>query len=192
MEHLLQINQLSVREKFSVSQGVGCSFEVFNHVGQRLFQAKQSIAICGPLFNVVIQDNSNNEVLELVEHCSCTCTREVEVHSPPGSPIGFVQLHWNSLVTHLSVMNSFKEVMLLILGPSFQNNIFGNSTFEVKSRDEQHVLGMLKMESDQLLVSFPLDLEVTMKAALLGSALYLNSLIKEKRRNLQRQARQNS
>ncbi|XP_066444721.1 phospholipid scramblase 3-like [Eleutherodactylus coqui] len=89
-------------------------------------------------------------------------------------------------------MDASREVTLLILGPSFQNNIFGSSTFEVKSRDEQHVVGMIRTDSDQLLVTFPLDLEVTVKAMLLGAALYLGDLIKEKRRNLQMQAQSNS
>lgn len=192
MEHLLQINQLTVREKFAVSQGRGSSFDVFNHVGQRLFQANQSVVCCGPVYDVTITDNSNNEVLHLLENSACSCTRQMEVHCPPGYPVAFVKLHWNSLITHVSVMNSSSEVMLLILGPSFQTNIFGNSTFEVKSRDEQHVLGMIRTETDHIMVSFPLDLEVMMKAALLGSALYLSCLIKASRLQLQRNARQNS
>ncbi|KAG9469749.1 phospholipid scramblase 3-like [Eleutherodactylus coqui] len=191
LEHLLQVNQLTVKEKFSVSQGWSFSFEVLNHVGQRLFKADQSVVCCGPIYDVTIKDNSDNEVLHLLENCSCTCSRETAVLCPPGSPIGFVRLHWNNLVTHLSVMDSSRELTLLILGPSFQTSVFGNSTFEVKSRDEQHVVGMIKTENDQLLVTFPLDLEVTVKAMLLGASLYLNNLIKTKRRNLERNARHN-
>ncbi|XP_072006200.1 phospholipid scramblase 2-like isoform X2 [Engystomops pustulosus] len=175
MEHLLQINQLTVREKFRVSQGLNSSYDVLNHLGQRLFQAEQSVVCCGPPYDVKFSDNSGNEVLQLLENCSCTCTRQIQVHCPLGCPVGFVKLHWNSMVTHLSVMNASQEVMLLIVGPSLQTSIFGNSTFEVKSRDEQHVVGMIRTESDQLLVSFPLDLEVLMKAALLGASLYLVS-----------------
>ncbi|XP_056408201.1 phospholipid scramblase 2-like [Hyla sarda] len=176
----------------SVSQGWGSTFDVLNHLGQRLLQADQNIVCCGPVYDVLIKDNSGNEVLQLVENCGCTCTREMSVNSPPGTPVGFVKLHWNSLVTHFSVMNCSKEVVLLILGPSFQNSIFGNATYEVKSRDEQHVVGMIKLETDHVLVSFPLDMEVTVKALLLGSSLYLSNFIKEKRRALQRQARSKS
>ncbi|XP_077117592.1 phospholipid scramblase 2-like [Ranitomeya variabilis] len=192
MEQLLQINQLTVKEKFMVSQGRNCTFDVLNHVGQRVFQAFQNVACCGPLYDVKIKDNSNNDVLQLLETCSCTCTREMEVHCPPGCPVGFVKVHNNLMVTHLSILNCSKEVTLIILGPRFQNSIFGNVTFEVKSQDEQHVVGMIKMEGDQIFVSFPLDLEVTLKAILLGSALYLDHFIKVSRSNLQRQARHNS
>lgn len=175
-----------------MSQGWGSCFEVLNHLGQRLFKADQTVVCCGPLYDVTIKDNSDNEVLHLVESCGCTCTRETEVHCPPGTPIGYIRLHWNNLVTHMSVMNSAREVALLILGPSFQTSIFGNSTYEVKSRDEQHVVGMIKTESGQYLVTFPLDLEVTVKAMLLGATLYLENLIKSKRRALERKARSNS
>ncbi|KAM3910127.1 LOW QUALITY PROTEIN: phospholipid scramblase 3-like [Leptodactylus fuscus] len=189
MADLLQINQLMVREKFTVSQGWSCSFDVLNSLGQRLFQADQTVVCCGPLYDVKIKDNSGNEVLQLLEGCACTCTRQMEVLCPPGSSVGFVKLHWNNLVTHLSIMNSSHEVILLILGPNLQTGIFGNCNFEVKSREEQHVVGMIRTENDSLLLSFPLDLEVTVKATLLGSALYLNDLIKQKRKTLQRQAR---
>ncbi|XP_069819595.1 phospholipid scramblase 2-like, partial [Dendropsophus ebraccatus] len=174
MEHLLQINQLSVKEKFTVSQGLDSHYDVLNHLGQRLFQADHSVGCCGPIYDVSIKDNGGNEVLHLHEPCDCcSCTRLMEVRSPLGTPIGFVKWYWSNLVTHMSVMNFSKEVVLLILGPSFQDSIFGNNTFEVKSQDEQHVVGMIKTETDQLLVTFPLDLEVTVKALLLGASLYL-------------------
>ncbi|KAM4036976.1 phospholipid scramblase 2-like isoform 1-T2 [Anomaloglossus baeobatrachus] len=192
MEHLLQINQLIVKEKFTVSQGRNSTFDVLNHVGQRVFQAFQDVVCCGPLYDVKIKDNSGNDVLHLLESCGCTCTREMEVHCPPGYPVGFVKVHNNMMVTHLSIMNSSKQVALLILGPRFQNSIFGNVTYEVKSQDEQHVVGMIKMEGDHILVSFPLDLEVTLKAMLLSSSLYLDYFIKVSRSNLERRARQNS
>ncbi|XP_069806343.1 phospholipid scramblase 3-like [Dendropsophus ebraccatus] len=186
----LQINQLSVKEKFSVSQGNGSTFDVLNQVGQRLFQADEHDVCCGPTYDVSIKDNSDNEVLHLLGGgCCCSCTEEIAVQYFSGTLVGFVKLHDNNLVTHLSVMNSSKKVVLLILGPSFQDSIFGNSTYEVKSRDEQHVVGMIKMETDHSLVTFPVDMEVTVKALLLGSSLYLYNLIKAKRRRLRTQAR---
>ncbi|XP_018431227.1 PREDICTED: phospholipid scramblase 1-like [Nanorana parkeri] len=100
----------------------------------------------------------------------------VEVQCPPASPIGSVKLHWNNLVTHLSVMNANQQAVLLILGPSLQTSIFGNATFEIKSLDEQHVVGVIRMASGYSNISFPLDLEVTLKAVLLGAAMYLVSV----------------
>lgn len=190
LELLLQINQLTVREKFTVSQGWGRSFDVLNNVGQRLYQVVESVACCGPLYDVKIRDNNGADVIQLLENCGCTCTREVQVQSPPACPIGSVKLHWNNLVTHLSVMDANQQVVLLILGPSLQTSIFGNSTFEVKSVDEQHVVGVIRMESGNTVLSFPLDLEVTIKVVLMGAAMYLDNLILKKKRYVQRQARE--
>lgn len=129
----------------------------------------------------------------------------MEVQCPPETAIGSVKLHWNNLVTHLSVLNASQEVVLLILGPSLQTSIFGNSNFEVaqaegggggvavidlpvlgvgdpcvspqvKSRDEQHVVGVMRMGSGNFVLSFPLDLEVSLKAVLLGAVMFLVSV----------------
>ncbi|XP_077327286.1 phospholipid scramblase 3-like [Lithobates pipiens] len=189
LELLLQINQLTVREKFTTSQGWGRSFDVLNNVSQRIFQAEEKVACCGPVYDVTIRDNGGTQVMQLLENCGCTCTREVEIQCPPAHPIGLVKLHWNNMVTHLSVMNASQEVVLLILGPSLQTSIFGNSTFEVKSRDEQHVVGVMRMESGNYVVSFPLDLDVTIKATLLGAAMYLDHLILSKKKYVAKKAR---
>lgn len=190
LELLLQINQLTVREKFTTSQGWGRSFDVLNDVGQRLFQAEEKVVCCGPLYDVKIRDNNGKDIIQLLESCGCTCTRQVEVQCPPEAPIGSVKLHWNTMVTHLSVMNASQEVVLLILGPSLQTSIFGSSTFEVKSRDEQHVVGVMRMESGNYVVTFPMDLEVTLKAVLLGAVMYLDNIILKKKKFVERKARE--
>ncbi|KAM9312983.1 phospholipid scramblase 3-like [Gastrophryne carolinensis] len=193
LEHLLQLNQLSVREKFKVSQGWRSrSFDVLNNVGQRVFQAEATINFCGPLYDAKIRDNAGTDVLHLLENCGCICcTREMEVFGSTGSSFGSAKLHWNNMITHMSILNASKELVLLIVGPRFQTCIFGNCTFEVKSRDEQHVVGAIRMEGDQFLVSFPLDLEVVMKAVLLGAAMYLEDLIIAKRRQMERRTHSN-
>ncbi|KAM4689931.1 phospholipid scramblase 2-like [Rhinophrynus dorsalis] len=184
--YLLQINQLMVKEKFKVSQGWGRSFDVLSPLGQRIFQADQYVRFCGPLFSVKLQDNSGNEVVELIDSCKCSCTRQMEVHCPLGCPVGYVSLHWNQLITHMSVLNSNKELVFLIIGPSMRNSIFGNACFEVKSKDEEHVVGVIKNETEHFMVSFPLDLEVSLKAVLMASCLYLEAIIFNQRRALLR------
>ncbi|XP_031755478.1 phospholipid scramblase 2 [Xenopus tropicalis] len=186
-ELLAQINQLSIREKFKVSQGWGRSFDVLNSDGQRIFQAEQSAHFCGPVLDVNIRDNSGNEVMEFIDTCKCSCSREMEVYWPRGFPVGYVTLHWNQMVTHMSIMNSAKQTVLLIIGPSFRSGIFGNSCFEVKSTDEQHVVGVIRHENESFSVSFPLDLEVAIKAVLLGASFYLDAIIYQQRRRVQQQ-----
>uniref|UniRef100_A0A8C5QUE3 Phospholipid scramblase n=1 Tax=Leptobrachium leishanense TaxID=445787 RepID=A0A8C5QUE3_9ANUR len=182
LEYLVQINQLILQQKFSVSQGSGRTFDVLDAAAQRLFQAKQHSQCCGPVYNVRLKDNSNGDILELVEDCGCNCTRQMKVYSRDAALLGYVKLHNNSVVTHLSLLSPTTEVILIIIGPGFETNVFGNASFEVKSKDEQHVVGIMKNESEnQFLVSFPLDLEVTVKALLLSACFYLESLIFDKR-----------
>ncbi|OCT90937.1 phospholipid scramblase 2 [Xenopus laevis] len=188
-EFLTQINQLSIREKFKVSQGWGRSFDVLTSDGQRIFQAEQNAHCCGPLFDVNIRDNSGNEVMVFMDSCKCSCSREMEVYWPQGHTVGYVTVHWNQMVTHMSVLNSTKQTVLLILGPSFRSAIFGSSCFEVKSTDEQHVVGAIRNENESVTVSFPLDLDVAIKAVLLGASFYLETIIYHQRRNVQRQRR---
>uniref|UniRef100_A0A8C5M0A8 Phospholipid scramblase n=1 Tax=Leptobrachium leishanense TaxID=445787 RepID=A0A8C5M0A8_9ANUR len=133
LEYLTQINLLSVREKFKVSQGYGRSFDILDSLGQRLFQADEIVECCGPIYNVKILNNNGDRVMELVENCACSCTRQVKVFDVSGVPVAFVVLHWNTLITHLSVLTSSQELALIIVGPGFRTNIFGNVCFEVIS-----------------------------------------------------------
>ncbi|CAI9584829.1 unnamed protein product [Staurois parvus] len=184
LQRLLQMNQISMQEKFTVSQGWGRSFDVLDQMGQRIYQATQTVECCGPIYNLKVKDNAGQDVMEVLEHRACTCSRLMEVIVPSYGVVGLVTLHFKPLITHLSIMNPSKEVVLLILGPSFQTSIFGNVAFEVKSRDEQHVVGVIKGEGGQYTVTFPMDLEVTMKAVILASCFYLDSMIHDKRRHV--------
>ncbi|XP_053320195.1 phospholipid scramblase 3-like isoform X1 [Spea bombifrons] len=184
LEYLIPVNQLSVRERFTVSQGWSRSFDVLDAAGQRMFQATQRVQCCGPVYDVMLTEPGGRDALHLLENCGCTCTRRIQVYDQAGGLLGYVQLHWSSMITHLSVMNQSSEVILLILGPSFSTNIFGNVSFEVKSRDEQHVVGVIRNENEQFMVTFPADLDVTAKALLLGGCFYLDSLIYSKRKEL--------
>uniref|UniRef100_A0A8C5LTJ0 Phospholipid scramblase n=1 Tax=Leptobrachium leishanense TaxID=445787 RepID=A0A8C5LTJ0_9ANUR len=184
LEYLLQLNQLVVREKFSTFQGQSRFFDVLDPAGQRILQATQESLCCEPFYNLKITDNHNRELLEIVQECECTFTKQVYVYVLGVNLIGMVKLHLNSFVTHLSVMNPSQDVMLHIIGPGFQTNVFGNCCFEVKSRDEQHVVGMIKTENGQFFLTFPLDLDVSVKALLLGGCFFLDNLISLHKRQL--------
>ncbi|KAM4675185.1 phospholipid scramblase 1-like isoform 1-T4 [Discoglossus pictus] len=185
--YLTQINQFSVREKFSASQGWSTrSFDVLNPASQIIYQATKINHICGPTMDVNIKDNNGKDVMQLQDKLKCSCDRELQVLISPGSPAGYIILHWNAMVTHLSVLDARKEAVLMIIGPSLNTVIFGNAKFEVKSRDEQHVVGIIQHESEQFVASFPLDLDVTIKAVLLGACFYLDTLISNQRTRVQR------
>ncbi|CAI9584830.1 unnamed protein product, partial [Staurois parvus] len=176
LQSLLQMNQISMQEKFTVSQGWGRSFDVLDQMGQRMYQATQTVEFCGPLYDLKVRDNAGQDVMAVLETLACRCSRLMEVTIPSCGVVGSVMWNWRSFITHFSIMNPSKEVVLLILGPNFHNSIFGNITLEVKSPDEQHVVGMITSEGSQYTVTFPMDLEVTMKAMILALLLLLPGL----------------
>ncbi|XP_075062243.1 phospholipid scramblase family member 5-like isoform X2 [Mixophyes fleayi] len=188
LQHLLQISQFSVMEKFIVSQEWNRNFEVLDQMGQRIYQAEQQIRCCQGLYNLKIRDNSGQDVMEVTEGCGCRCHREMEVFSASES-LGSAIVHANLMITQLSVVNSSREVVLMILGPSFQTSIFGNVTFEVKSKDGEYDVGIIKYENNRFTVSIPMDLDVTVKGLLMATCFYLDCLLYTSRRNLVNQSR---
>ncbi|XP_030043492.1 phospholipid scramblase 3 [Microcaecilia unicolor] len=188
LEYLTQINQILIHPKYFTTQS-GKTYEIKNNIGQQIFIAHSDQKCCGPLYDVMIRDNSNMDVIHLLEICKCTCTHQIEVHSPPGTIIGYATLNWYTHVTSLSISNASKETVLLIIGPSFRTNIFGDTNFEVKSRDETQTIGQIIRDNDQFSIQFPLDLEVNIKVVLLGATLYLDHLVEIKRRELERRTR---
>nr|XP_033779769.1 phospholipid scramblase 2-like [Geotrypetes seraphini]XP_033779770.1 phospholipid scramblase 2-like [Geotrypetes seraphini] len=189
LEYLVQVNQLSVYTKYFTTQS-GKTYEIKNSIGQQIFVGHSDQKCCGPLYDVMLRDNSNTDVIQLLEICKCTCRREVEIYSPPGTIIGYATLSWYTHVTSLSILNASKETVLLIVGPSFRTLIFGDVNFEVRSKDETQTIGQIVKDNNQFSVQFPLDLEVKMKVVLLGATLYLDHLVEMKRRQLEREARQ--
>ncbi|XP_040203100.1 phospholipid scramblase 1-like [Rana temporaria] len=184
LQDLLQVNQLSIHERFSVSQRWARSFDVLDRRGRRVYGANQHVECCGPNFDLRVRDSRGDAVMDVIERNCCGCSREADVTLPDTECLGFVSFPSNNFITHLSIMDSSREVLLLILGPSLKISIFGNISFEVKSRDEQHVVGMIRSEGNQYTVIFPMDLEVTMKAMLLASCFYLDSIIYDQKRSI--------
>nr|XP_033781273.1 phospholipid scramblase 2-like [Geotrypetes seraphini]XP_033781274.1 phospholipid scramblase 2-like [Geotrypetes seraphini]XP_033781275.1 phospholipid scramblase 2-like [Geotrypetes seraphini]XP_033781276.1 phospholipid scramblase 2-like [Geotrypetes seraphini] len=187
LEYLIQVNQIIIQQKYFTTQ-TGKTYEILNTMGQRIFLGTQEIKCCVSQFDVKIMDNSNMEVIQLLEPCKCTCTHEAEIHSPPGTIIGYITLNWNTNVTSLSISNASKDIVLLIVGPSFRTNIFGDVNFEVKSLDETQTIGQISRDNEQYVVQFPLDLDAKIKVVLLGSAIFLDYMISASREQLLRRS----
>lgn len=188
LEYLTQIDQVVVREKFSSGQRWGRNYELLNILNQRIFFAKQEIQCCGPLYNLHVTDNNSKEVMQLLQHCKCTCSPDIEIHCPPGNIIGHSVWNWSAFVTSLSIQNATRQTVLAVVGPGFQQNIFGDVNFEVKSNDETQTVGMIRRESGQFTVQFPLDLDVNIKAVLIGSSFFLDAEIYSRRMKMLRDA----
>ncbi|XP_069500773.1 phospholipid scramblase 3-like isoform X2 [Ambystoma mexicanum] len=189
LEYLTQIDHVVVNEKFSSAQRWGRNYEMVNNLGQRIFTGKQEVVCCGPLYNLHISDNNSKEVMQLLQPCQCTCSPNLEIHCPPGNIIGYSMWNWNAFVTSLSIQNATKQTVLVVVGPGFQTNLFGDVNFEVKSNDETQTVGMIRRESGHFTVQFPLDLDVNIKAVLIGSCFFLDQAIYQQRQRMRRRGR---
>lgn len=156
------------------------NYIVMNSVGQQVFAVAEENDSC-PLqfccsdrpFTLHIQDNLGEEVMTLMRplRCDCCCfpccLQELEVQSPPGSPIGYVVQEWHPYLPKLTVQIKRREPQLKI-------------NFDVKFLDETVVLGQISKQwvgflrevftdADNFGISFPMDLDVKVKAVLLGA-----------------------
>ncbi|KAJ1080077.1 hypothetical protein NDU88_000298 [Pleurodeles waltl] len=194
LEYLTQIDHVVIHEKFSSAQRWGRNYEIVNSLNQRMFFAKQEVKCCCPLYDLHVLDNNNREVMQFLQQCQCTCcSSELEVHCPPGNIIGYSVWNYSNFVTSLYIQNDAKQTALVILGPGLQTIIFGDVVFEVKSNDETQTVGLIRRDSGHFSVQFPLDLDVMLKAVLIGSCFFLDHMIYARRQQmLQAQASSSS
>ncbi|XP_029436803.1 phospholipid scramblase 3-like isoform X2 [Rhinatrema bivittatum] len=184
LEYLTQINQILLRQKFYSPQNIN-HYEIQNNMGQRIYSAKEQKEFCGNLYHVKIMDNSEREVIQLLEIYKCfTSQREVEIQSPPGRIIGYITYAWQAFVTSLSVLDASKEPVLMVVGPGFQTNLFGDVNFEVKTKDKSQTVGKITKDSEVFLVQMPWDLDVQIKVILMGASLFLDHLVDMRRRQV--------
>ncbi|XP_030043542.1 phospholipid scramblase 3 isoform X2 [Microcaecilia unicolor] len=184
LEYLTQINQIQLRQKFYSPQNIN-QYEIQNNMGQRIYSAKEHKEFCGALYCVKIVDNMEREVIQLLETYKCfSSQREVEVQSPPGRIIGYITYAWQAFVTSLSILDAFKEPVLMVVGPGFQTNLFGDVSFEIKTKDKSQTVGKITKDNELFLVQIPWDLDVQMKVVLMGASLFLDHLVDMRRRQV--------
>ncbi|KAJ7313257.1 hypothetical protein JRQ81_004541 [Phrynocephalus forsythii] len=197
LEYLAQVDQVLIRQKVELVEGERCSnnkYEVLNSLGQPVFHAEErndccTRNCCGSLrrFSMSLEDPVGREVLRMVRPLKCVscwfpcCLQELEVQCPPGTTIGYVAQTWHPFTPKFSIQNVEKETVLRILGPCFAFSCGGDVNFEVKTRDESRGVGRISKQwggllkeiftdTDNFGIQFPMDLDVKMKAVLLGPA----------------------
>ncbi|KAA0190256.1 hypothetical protein HAZT_HAZT006378 [Hyalella azteca] len=171
-------------------------YEVKNSQGQTIFMALEdsdccSRNLCGNLrpLDIKIIDCNQTEVMKLVRPLACQgccfpcCLQTMDVECPPGTVVGRIEQQWSILTPKFDIKNEAGETVLKIKGPIFQCNFCGDVEFEILSVDGDTQVGKISKQWAGLLkemftdaehfgINFPLDLDVKVKATLLG-ALFL-------------------
>lgn len=108
----------------------------------------------------------------------------MEVSAPPGTILGTVEQEWSIFKPSFSVKNANGEVVLRIEGPFCTMSICGNVEFKVMSADGTREVGCISKQwsglaremftdTDYFGITFPLDLDVRIKAVLLGACFLI-------------------
>ncbi|KAJ0022471.1 hypothetical protein NQD34_009961, partial [Periophthalmus magnuspinnatus] len=204
LEYLTQIDQILVQQKVDYAEMIigwemSNNYDIKNSMGQQIFTAREddrnffTMQFYGPLrpFTIHIHDNFGREILTVTRPIKCAscccpcCLQEVEIQSPPGFPIGYVEQNWHPFLPKFTVLDATRSAQLKIKGPFCDCKCCSDVVFEVLSRDEEAVVGQISKQwggflqegfsdADNFGISFPMDLDVKVKAVLLGAVFLID------------------
>ncbi|XP_053165889.1 phospholipid scramblase 1-like isoform X3 [Hemicordylus capensis] len=186
-------------------------YELKNGLGQRVYFAVEEtdgFTLGGfeglRAFTIRIFNNLGQEVIELrrpfrdICRCCCCCfLQELEVHAPPGTPAGYIKENWQPWLPKFSVQNEAKEHVLKMFGPciGWGCSHHMDQHYEVTTRDEQHMVGRISNQLDGLVqeffrgadlfrIQFPMDLDIKMKAIMIGAGFLVGITVFEQMHRL--------
>ncbi|XP_012146865.1 phospholipid scramblase 2 isoform X1 [Megachile rotundata] len=197
LEYLMGLSHLFVQQKVELLEAfIGFEtknrYSVANIRGEPVYYVAEKSGFCGRLCcgtsrscEFLVVDNNRREVLRMVRPLRCNscccpcCLQELEVYSGD-ILLGSITQDWTLWRHTFSVRNAAGDTVLIIKGPWLRCCV--NVTFKIKSADDKHRVGDIKKEwsgiskevfttADNFGISFPLDLDVKIKAVLLGACL---------------------
>ncbi|XP_037614764.1 phospholipid scramblase 2-like isoform X1 [Sebastes umbrosus] len=209
LEYLTQIDQILIHQKVELLEAfigfeTNNQYEIKNSLGQKIYKAKEkndccTRNCCGSLrsFDMKIKDTSDREVIRLIRPFRCVscwcpcCLQEMEVQAPPGTTIGYIKQDWHPFLPRFSIQGANKETLMKLEGPCFACNCCGDVNFELKAKDGNKSIGRISKQWSGLLkevftdtdnfgIQFPLDMDVKMKAVLMGATFLIDFMFFEK------------
>jgi len=212
LEYLTQIDQLLVKQQVELLEAftgfeTNNKYKVKNSLGQNIYFAVEDTdcctrQCCGPArpFDMKIMDNHQQEVIHLNRPFRCTgCCfpcylQEVEVTSPPGTVVGYVEQKWSLCEPKFEIQDAQRNPILLIEGPLCTFNMCGDVEFKVLALDGSNQVGRISKQwsglvreaftdADTFGITFPMDLDVKVKATMLGACFLIDFMFFEKTGN---------
>ncbi|KAM3615747.1 uncharacterized protein V6R79_007246 [Siganus canaliculatus] len=196
LEYLTQINQILIHQKPKSL----CIWEmnnvyfVKNSAGQQLFVAtEEGGCFTGQLmgrnrpFTIHLHDNRAQEVLTVLRHIECCSPQSIQVQSPFGNPIGYVEHGWHYFTPEFTILDGMRVPVLKIKRPGCDFMCMSDVIFEVMSLDGSAVVGQINRQwrgfleecsstADHFDISFPMDLDVKIKAVIIGACFLIDFL----------------
>ncbi|XP_036752264.2 phospholipid scramblase 2-like [Manis pentadactyla] len=203
LEYLTQINQLLICQHFDPLEVLryfetSKKYEVMNNQGQRIYFAEEKSNcflrhFCGPTrpFTMTIYDNVGRDVITMHKalRCSCCCSKaclqKLKVEAPPGETIGYVYQYFHPFLSMFKIKNENKEDVMKIRGPCVVSSCLKDLNFNLLSLDEEMIIGKISKQlpgfmrelvinADKFGIQFPFDLDVKIKALMLGAGFLID------------------
>ena len=204
IDQLLVHQKVELLEAFTGWEGAN-KYVVKNTLGQQIYYAAENSGCCerqccknARSFEMKIVDNNQREVIHVERPLRCTsscycsecCRQFMEVQSPPGQPCGYIKANCSCIYPSFSVLDASMQEVLRIKGPCGGHGCCTCSPkYEVQSLDGSPV-GLIQKQwgglgkeafttADNFGVSFPMDLDVKVKATLLGACFLIDFIFFE-------------
>ncbi|XP_066203926.1 phospholipid scramblase 2-like [Saccopteryx leptura] len=208
LECLSQVDKIQIHQQIDLLEvlihiGTNNKYEIKNSLGQQIYVALEDSNLCtqnccGPCrpFTLRILDLLGREVITLKRPYRCaTCCcnfyqQEMRIYIPPGPPVGYVIQTRNPCLSEFMVQNEKREDVLKITGPCLVCSCCADVDFEIKSLDEENVVGKISKQwtgfvrevftdYTQFDISFLVDVDVKMKAVILGACFLIDFMFFE-------------
>uniref|UniRef100_A0A8D0GHU9 Phospholipid scramblase n=1 Tax=Sphenodon punctatus TaxID=8508 RepID=A0A8D0GHU9_SPHPU len=184
-------------------------YQIKNSLGQMVYFAAEEgdfIALqrgaCRP-FTIKIFNSAGQAVMAIQKSDKCTCfcclcccascMEELEIQAPLGTSIGHITRNYHPCVPKFTVQNEKKMDVLKIAGPCCPYSCGSDVNFEVLSVDGTPVGRICRQwtgwmresytDADNFGIQFPLDLDVKMKALIMGACFLLDFMFYERSAN---------
>jgi len=208
VDHLIVKGKVELLEAFTGFESAN-KYKIYNSLGQEVYYAKEDTdcctrQVCGPgrPFLMNITDTRGQEVIRLDRPLRCgngclplpCCLQEIEVQSPPGTLIGTVQQEWSFCNPKFVIKNEAGEAIfrtvMEVCGGACTGWCCSDAELPLITMDGQEVGKITKQwsglgkemftDADNFGINFPMDLDVKMKATLLGALFLVDFMYFEK------------
>jgi len=209
LEYMAMVDQLIIKQQVEILEAVTGfetqnKYKVLNSIGQDVFFAKEDTDCCnrqccgpGRSFDMNILNNQMLEVMHLYRPLRCQsccfpcCLQELEVQSPPGTIIGTVEQEWSIFHPRFVIKDQSGEPVLKITGPFCVWECCSDVDFEITTISNDQKIGKISKQwsglgkevftdADNFGINFPMDLDVKVKATLLGATFLIDFMYFEK------------
>uniref|UniRef100_A0A8B9TJ46 Phospholipid scramblase n=1 Tax=Anas platyrhynchos TaxID=8839 RepID=A0A8B9TJ46_ANAPL len=172
------LTKLLIPYYFSVFLGFESNnkYEIKNTLGQRIYFAVEDTDCCTRNFCGPSRPFTIRRPLRCSSCCFPCCLQEIEIQAPPGTPVGYVVQNWHPCLPKFTIQDERRMDVLKISGPCVVCSCCEDVNFEVCNAKIVCVYLLsdsLTITADNFGVAFPMDLDVKIKAVMIGACFLI-------------------